>query len=424
MDYSQVRAVDPEVADALDGEVDRQQDTLAMIASENHVSPAVLEAQGSTLTNKYAEGYPGSRYYAGCEHADTVEQLAIDRAKELWGAEHVNVQPHSGTQANMAVYFATLEPGDKILSLNLTHGGHLSHGHTANFTGQLYDVEQYEVDEETGYIDYEGLRDHAERFDPDMIVSGYSAYPREVEWERIQAAADAVDAYHLSDIAHITGLVAAGVHQSPVGISDFVTGSTHKTIRAGRGGIIMTTEEHADDIDSSVFPGGQGGPLMHNVAGKAVGFKEALQPEFEDYAQRVVDNAEALAESFAENGFELVSGGTDTHLVLVDLRESHPDVSGGDAEDALTEAGIVLNGNTVPGETRSPFDPSGIRAGTPALTTRGFGEAELREVGDLIYRVVDNHDDESEIAAVRDRVSELTDEHPLYEDDGEFPVSE
>jgi len=414
MDYEQVRTVDPAIADALEGEDSRQEGTLAMIASENHVSKAVLEAQGSALTNKYAEGYPGKRYYAGCEYADDVEQLAIDRAKELWGAEHVNVQPHSGTQANQSVYFATLEPGDKILSLDLTHGGHLSHGHPANFVGQFYEVEQYEVDPETGYIDYEGLAEMAEEFEPDMIVSGYSAYPREVEWETIQDVANDVGAYHLADIAHITGLVAAGVHQSPVGVADFVTGSTHKTIRAGRGGIVMTGEEHADDIDNAVFPGGQGGPLMHNIAGKAVGFKEALQPEFEEYAQQVVDNADVLAETFADHGFEVVSGGTDTHLVLVDLRESHPDLPGGDAEDALADAGVVLNANTVPGETRSPFNPSGIRAGTPGLTTRGFDEEAVAEVGDLIYRVVDNHDDESVISEVSDRVDELCADHPLY----------
>ena len=415
MEYPEVREVDPAVADALVGEVDRQRETLSMIASENHVSRAVLEAQGSALTNKYAEGYPGARYYAGCEYADEVEELAIDRAKELWGAEHVNVQPHSGTQANMAVYLAMLDPGDRILSLELNHGGHLSHGHPANFTGQLYEVEQYKVDEETGYIDYDLLADQAEEFDPDIVVSGYSAYPREVEWERVQDVADSVDAYHLADIAHITGLVAAGVHESPVGVADFVTGSTHKTIRAGRGGIVMTSEEHADDVDSAVFPGGQGGPLMHNIAGKAVGFGEALEPEFEEYAEQVVANAEALADSFADNGFEVVSGGTDTHLVLVDLRESHPDVSGGDAEDALADANVVLNANTVPGETRSPFDPSGIRAGTPGLTTRGFDEDDLREVGDLIHRVVDDVEDESVVADVRDRVAELTDAHPLYE---------
>jgi len=415
MEKQNIRAVDPAVADALAGERTRQEETLAMIASENHVSRAVLEAQGSVLTNKYAEGYPGARYYAGCEYADEVEELAIDRAKELWGAEHVNVQPHSGTQANQAVYYAMLDPGDRILSLELSHGGHLSHGHPANFTGQMYEVEQYEVDTETGYIDYEGLRETAEAFDPDIVVSGYSAYPRTVEWDRIQAAADAADAYHLADIAHITGLVAAGVHPSPVGIADFVTGSTHKTIRAGRGGIVMCDAEYADDIDKAVFPGGQGGPLMHNVAGKAVGFKEALEPAFEDYARRVVDNAEVLGETLQGHGLSLVSGGTDNHLVLADLRESHPDLSGGDAEDALAAAGIVLNGNTVPGETRSPFDPSGIRAGTAGLTTRGFDEDAIAEVGDLIYRVVDDADSEDVIYEVGERVVELCEAYPLYQ---------
>ena len=415
MEKQNIRAVDPAVADALAGERTRQEETLAMIASENHVSRAVLEAQGSVLTNKYAEGYPGARYYAGCEYADEVEELAIDRAKELWGAEHVNVQPHSGTQANQAVYYAMLDPGDRILSLELSHGGHLSHGHPANFTGQMYEVEQYEVDTETGYIDYEGLRETAEAFDPDIVVSGYSAYPRTVEWDRIQAAADAADAYHLADIAHITGLVAAGVHPSPVGVADFVTGSTHKTIRAGRGGIVMCDEAFADDIDKAVFPGGQGGPLMHNVAGKAVGFKEALEPAFEDYARRVVDNAEVLGETLQGHGLSLVSGGTDNHLVLADLRESHPDLSGGDAEDALAAAGIVLNGNTVPGETRSPFNPSGIRAGTAGLTTRGFDEDAIAEVGDLIYRVVDDADSEDVIYEVGERVVELCEAYPLYQ---------
>ena len=415
MDYEAVKEVDPAVADALAGEVDRQNDTLAMIASENHVSEAVLEAQGSALTNKYAEGYPGKRYYAGCEYADEVENLAIERAKELWGAEHVNVQPHSGTQANQAVYYSVLEPGDKILSLELNHGGHLSHGHPANFTGQLYEVEQYEVDTDSGYIDYDSLHEHAEDFDPDIIVSGYSAYPREVDFEAIQEAADATDAYHLADIAHITGLVAAGVHQSPVGVADFVTGSTHKTIRAGRGGIIMCDEEYDDDIDAAVFPGGQGGPLMHNVAGKAVGFKEALEPEFEAYAAQTVDNATALGNQLQERGFSLVSGGTDNHLVLVDLRESHPDTTGKDAEEALEDVGVVLNANTVPGETRSAFNPSGIRAGTPGLTTRGFDEAACREVADIIADVVDAHDDEDVKANAAARVSALTDDHPLYQ---------
>ena len=415
MDDTHVRDVDPAVADALSGEVQRQRDTLAMIASENHASRAVLEAQGSALTNKYAEGYPGERYYAGCEYADEVEMLAIERAKELWGAAHVNVQPHSGSQANMGVYLAVLDPGDKILSLDLTHGGHLSHGHPANFVGQTYEVEQYEVDAETGYVDYDGLAEIAESFDPDIIVSGYSAYPRDVEWERVQEVADATDAYHLADIAHITGLVAAGVHSSPVGIADFVTGSTHKTIRAGRGGIIMCDEEHADAIDKAVFPGSQGGPLMHNIAGKAVGFGEALSDEFDAYAEQTVKNAKALAERLEEHGLSLVSGGTDNHLVLADLRPSHPDTTGKDVEAALEAAGIVMNANTVPGETRSAFDPSGIRLGTPAITTRGFDEEATREVADLVIRVIDDYDDESVVAEVADRVDELTDEFALYD---------
>jgi glycine hydroxymethyltransferase len=415
MDHDYIRAVDPAVADALSAETSRQQDTLAMIASENHASEAVLEAQGSALTNKYAEGYPGERYYAGCEFADEVERLAISRAKELWGAEHVNVQPHSGTQANMGVYLAILDPGDRILSLDLTHGGHLSHGHPANFAGKLYDVEHYEVDPETGYVDYEGLRETAEAFDPDIVVSGYSAYPRVVDFERIQEAADVADAYHLADIAHITGLVAAGVHPSPVGIADFVTGSTHKTIRAGRGGIIMTDDEHADAIDAAIFPGAQGGPLMHNVAGKAVGFAEALEPEFEAYASRIVENARALGDALEAEGLSLVSEGTDTHLVLCDLRESHPETTGGDAESALQDVGIVLNKNTVPGETRSPFNPSGIRAGTAALTTRGFEAEACREVGELIAHVVNDPDDADVRGEVAEEVDRLCAAHPIYE---------
>ncbi len=417
MQYNRIRDVDPAVADALSAEYDRQNEQLHLIASENHVSKAVMAAQGSVLTNKYAEGYPEQRYYGGCEHVDTVEQLAIDRAKELWGAEHVNVQPHSGSQANMAVYLAVLDPGDKILSLKLNHGGHLSHGHPANFTGQYYDIEQYTVDETTGYLDYAGLEERAESFEPDLIVSGYSAYPRKIDWERIQAVADAVDAYHLADIAHITGLVATGVHPSPVGITDFVTGSTHKTIRAGRGGIIMTDDDHADAIDKAVFPGTQGGPLMHNIAGKAVGFKEALQPSFETYTEQIVTNAAALADRLQERGLSLVSGGTDNHLVLADLRESHPDISGGDAEQALEQAGLVLNANTVPGETRSPFDPSGIRIGTPAITTRGFDAEATRELADLIVDVLDGLAADAETAAINEAaetVDRLCNAYPVY----------
>ncbi len=414
MSYETVRATDPAVADALEGERRRQNDTLAMIASENHVSESVLAAQGSELTNIYAEGYPGERYYGGCEFADDVEQLAIDRAKELWGAEYVNVQPHSGSQANMAVYVAALDPGDTILSCDLESGGHLSHGHPANVTAEVYDVRRYDVDPESGRLDFEAIRDQAEDVDPDMIVSGFSAYPREVDWAAFQEIADAVGAYHMADIAHYTGLVAAGVHASPVGIADFVTGSTHKTIRAGRGGIVMAEPEFGDDVDAAIIPGLQGGPLMHNIAGKAVGFGEALDPEFEEYAQQTVRNAAALGEQLSANGLSLVSGGTDNHLVLVDLRDSHPDTTGKDAEAALEEVGIIVNANTVPGETRSSFVASGIRAGTPALTTRGFDEDACREVADLIARIIDDPDDSPVAAEVADRVDALTDEYPIY----------
>ncbi|MDQ2052679.1 serine hydroxymethyltransferase [Natronolimnohabitans sp. A-GB9] len=405
----------PSVSEAVSLERERQESTLGMIASENHVSTAVLEAQGSVLTNKYAEGYPGGRYYGGCQHVDTVEELAIEHATELFEMDHANVQPHSGTQANMGVYFAVLEPGDTILSLSLSHGGHLSHGHNVNFSGQLYDVEQYEVDPETGYIDYDDVARQAREVEPDMIVSGSSAYPREFDYERIREIADDVDAYHLADIAHVTGLIAADVHASPAEHADFVTGSTHKTIRAGRGGLIMCDEEYADDIDSAVFPGAQGGPLMHNVAGKAVGFKEARTDEFRAYAEGVVANAKRLADVFAERGLSLVSDGTDKHLLLVDLRDSHPELTGKEAEAALSDVGIIVNKNTVPGETRSPMVTSGIRVGTPAITTRGLEQAEMELIADLIVDVLDDPDD----AAVADRVSsqvdELCESFPIYE---------
>ena len=413
--HSNLAETDPAVAEAIAGEERRQEENLEMIASENHVSEAVMEAQGSVMTNKYAEGYPGERYYGGCQHMDTVENLAIDRAKELFGADHVNVQPHSGTQANMGVYFATLEPGDRIMSLDLNHGGHLSHGHHVNFSGQFYEVEQYGVDPETGYIDYDEVAARAAEFDPHMIVSGSSAYPREFDWERLGAIADDVGAYHLSDIAHITGLVAAGVHSSPVDHADFVTGSTHKTIRAGRGGMIMTTDEHADAVDKAIFPGGQGGPLMHNIAGKAVGFGEALEPDFVDYAERVVANAKTLVDVFTDAGIQPVSGGTDKHLLLLDLRESHPDLTGEDAEDALDDVGVTVNKNTVPGETRSPFVTSGIRIGTPALTTRGMGTDAMATVGELIVERLNNPDDPDVASEVREEVDRLCAEFPVYE---------
>ncbi|ELY97951.1 serine hydroxymethyltransferase [Natrialba asiatica] len=410
-----IRDVAPTVADAVANERERQESTLGMIASENHVSEAVLAAQGTALTNKYAEGYPGARYYGGCEFVDEVERLAVERATDLWGADHVNVQPHSGTQANMGVYFAALEPGETILSLDLTHGGHLSHGHHVNFSGQLYDVTQYEVDPETGYIDYDELAALAHDVEPELIVSGSSAYPREFDWERVGEIADEVGAHQLADIAHITGLVAAGVHSSPVDHATFVTGSTHKTIRAGRGGIIMCDAEYADDVDSAVFPGSQGGPLMHNVAGKAVGFTEATTPAFEAYAEQSVANATVLADVLRDRGLSLVSGGTDKHLVLVDLRDSHPDLTGDDAEAALAAVDIVVNKNTVPGETRSPFVTSGIRIGTPALTTRGFGADELETVAHHIADVLDDPDDEDVRNRVREDVQRLCETHPIYD---------
>ncbi|ELZ06627.1 serine hydroxymethyltransferase [Natrialba aegyptia] len=410
-----IRDVAPTVADAVANERERQESTLGMIASENHVSEAVLAAQGTVLTNKYAEGYPGARYYGGCEFVDEVERLAVERATDLWGADHVNVQPHSGTQANMGVYFAALEPGETILSLDLTHGGHLSHGHHVNFSGQLYDVSQYEVDPETGYIDYDELAALAHDVDPELIVSGSSAYPREFDWERVGEIADEVGAHQLADIAHITGLVAAGVHSSPVDHATFVTGSTHKTIRAGRGGIIMCDAAYADDVDSAVFPGSQGGPLMHNVAGKAIGFTEATTPAFEAYAEQTVANATVLADVLRDRGLSLVSGGTDKHLVLVDLRDSHPDLTGDDAEDALAAVDIVVNKNTVPGETRSPFVTSGIRIGTPALTTRGFGADELETVAHHIVDILDEPDDEDVRNRVREDVQRLCETHPIYD---------
>ena len=415
MFHEQVRPAAPDVADALADELDRQRSTLSMIASENHVGEAVMAAQGSALTNNYAEGTPGDRYYAGCKHADEVEELAIEYARELFDADHVNVQPHSGTQANMAAMFAVLEPGDRILSATLRSGGHLSHGNETSAIRRVFDVEDYELDPETGYLDYDRLRERAEETDPDLIVSGFSAYPRTVDFERVQAIADAVDALHLADIAHITGLVAAGVHPSPVGVADLVTGSTHKTIRAGRGGMILCDAEYADAVDDAVMPGVQGGPSMHNVAGKAVGFREALTDEFDEYAERVVANARALADGLRERGLSLVTGGTDTHLVLVDLRESHPDLTGGEAEAALEDAGIVLNGNAVPDDPRPTYDPSGIRAGTPALTTRGFTPEEMDAVAECIVRVLDDPDSEATRASVRERVDDLCSAHPLYD---------
>ncbi|PSP82321.1 serine hydroxymethyltransferase [Halobacteriales archaeon QS_1_68_17] len=410
-----IPGADPAVAEALTGELAHQRGSLYLVASGNYLSPAVLEAQGAVVANERAEGYPGARYFAGCDHVDEIEELAIERARELFGADHVNVQPHSGTQSNMGVYVAVLDPGDTILSLELSHGGHLSHGHPANFAGQYYDIVQYGIDLETGRIDYDELAATAREHDPAMIVTGFSAYPREIDWERVQSVADEVGAYHMADIAHITGLVAADEHPSPVGVVDFVTGSTHKSLRAGRGGFIMCDADYASDIDAGVFPGSQGDPLMHNVAGKAVGFREALEHEFEEYAAQVVANADALAATLTEHGLELLSGGTDTHLLLIDLRESHPDMTGKDAESILETVGVVLNANPVPGDTRPPTVTSGIRIGTPAVTTRGLDESDMETLGELVVRALDNPDDDETIAAIGDRVDDLCDAHPLYE---------
>jgi glycine hydroxymethyltransferase len=402
----------PEVADAIRGEIDREEGGLEMIASENFASRAVMEAQGSVMTNKYAEGYPGERYYGGCEFMDEVEELARERALDIFGADHVNVQPHSGTQANMAVYLSVLEPGDRVLGLDLTHGGHLSHGHPANFSGKLYDVEHYLVDEETGRIDYDGLAEQAHDFDPDIIVTGASAYPREIDFERLGEIADDVDAYHLADIAHIAGLVAAGEHVSPVPHADFVTTTTHKTLRGPRGGMILCDEEYASDVDSAVFPGTQGGPLMHVVAAKAVCFAEAKTQEFDEYQAQIVENSRRLADVLQDDGWNLVGGGTDNHLVLVDLRDEP--ITGKDAEEALEEVGITVNKNTVPGETESPTVTSGVRIGTPALTTRGMGAEEIGRVGALISRVLSNPADDGVKEEVADEVDALCEQFPLY----------
>jgi len=389
MNHDQVRDVDPAVADALEGEVDRQRETLQMIASENHASEAVIDAQGSALTNKYAEGYPGERYYGGCEFADEVEELAIDRATELFGAEHVNVQPHSGTQANQAVYFAMCEPGDKILSLDLNHGGHLSHGHPANFTGQLYEVEQYEVDPETGYLDYDDLADHAAEFDPDIIVSGYSAYPARSSGSafRMPPTTSTRSTSRTSPTSPASWPLASTRRRS-VSPTSSPARPTRPSAPAAAASSCATSSTPTTSTPPS-SPAGRAVRSCTTSPARLSASKEALEPAFEDYAEQTVANAKALGESLSENGLSLVSEGTDNHLVLVDLRESHPDTTGGDAEEALEEAGIVLNGNTVPGETRSPFNPSGIRAGTPALTTRGFDEDDCRTVGDLIARVID-----------------------------------
>jgi glycine hydroxymethyltransferase len=406
-----LREVDREISDAIEAEELRQRENIELIASENFTSRAVMEAQGSCLTNKYAEGYPGKRWYGGCENVDVVEQLAIDRALKIFGAEHVNVQPHSGAQANMAVYFAAIKPGDRILTMNLAHGGHLTHGHPANFSGKLYQVTQYGVSEATEQIDYDALAKQAEEVRPAMITAGASAYPRFLDFPRLRQIADAVDSLLFIDMAHIAGLVAGGEHPSPVPHAHFVTTTTHKSMRGPRGGIVLCQEKFAKAIDASVFPGVQGGPLMHVIAAKAVCFHEALQPQFREYQHQVVLNAKALAAGVAKQGFRIVSGGTDNHLMLVDLRPK--EINGKDAQNVLDRAGITVNKNAIPFDTYPIFKPGGIRLGTPAVTTRGMKEEEMLEIADLIGEALAGREDERAIANVRQQVQQLTRKFPL-----------
>lgn len=414
MNHDAVRATDPEIAELLDRETSRQKSQLEMIASENFASEAVIQTMGSTFTNKYAEGLPGKRYYGGCEVVDVAENLAIDRAKRLFGAEHANVQPHSGAQANQAVFLAFLEPGDPILGMDLSHGGHLTHGSKVNISGKYFDPHFYGVREDDGRIDYDVVREKAREVKPKMIIAGASAYTRTIDFAAFGEIAREVGAKLLVDMAHIAGLVAAGIHPSPVPHADAVTTTTHKTLRGPRGGLILTPEVHAKAIDKAVFPGNQGGPLMHVIASKAVAFGEALQPSFTAYAKQVVENAKELGNALLARDFRLVSGGTDNHLLLVDLRPSHPELSGKDAEHALEAAGITVNKNTVPGETRSPFVTSGLRIGTPALTTRGMGPGEMHRIGEWMARVLSDPTNERLISRTRSEVEELCAGFPLY----------
>ncbi|MDD2214523.1 MAG: serine hydroxymethyltransferase [Oscillospiraceae bacterium] len=412
MIYPHLAQTDPEVYAAVIQEIRRQQQKIELIASENFVSQAVLEAVGSPLTNKYAEGYPGKRYYGGCEYVDVVEQLAIDRAKQLFGADHVNVQPHSGAQANTAVYFAMLNPGDRILGMDLSHGGHLTHGMAKNVSGKNYEAHFYGVDAQSGLIDYDQLRQTAIAVKPRLIIAGASAYPRVIDFARFRAIADEVGAYLMVDMAHIAGLVAAGLHPSPLPYADFVTTTTHKTLRGPRGGVIMCRQAYAKKIDSAVFPGQQGGPLMHVIAGKAVAFKEALQPEFKQYQQAILANAKAMAQAFIANGISLVSGGTDNHLLLLDLRGTG--VSGRELQNRLDDVNITANKNTIPFDPEKPTVTSGLRLGTPAATSRGFDEADFKQIADLITAAIRDYPAaKSEILAA---VRQICDRHPLYAD--------
>ncbi|WP_318506804.1 serine hydroxymethyltransferase [Bacillus sp. T3] len=403
---------DEQVYQAIQKELGRQRNNIELIASENFVSEAVMEAQGSVLTNKYAEGYPGKRYYGGCEFVDVAEDIARDRAKQIFGAEHVNVQPHSGAQANMAVYYAILQHGDTVLGMNLSMGGHLTHGSPVNFSGIQFNFIEYGVDKETHYIDYEDVRAKALEHKPKLIVAGASAYPREIDFAKFREIADEVGAYLMVDMAHIAGLVAAGLHPSPVPYAEFVTTTTHKTLRGPRGGMILCREEFAKAIDKTIFPGVQGGPLMHVIAAKAVAFGEALQDSFKDYAQNIIANAARLAAGLQKEGINLVSGGTDNHLLLVDLQSL--DLTGKVAEHVLDEIGITVNKNTIPYDPKSPFVTSGIRIGTAAATSRGFGLEEMDEIASIIALALKNHEDEAKLAEAKQRVSDLTAKFPLY----------
>ena len=410
MDFKNLVKVDEEIYSLVEKELEREQDGIELIASENFASEAVMEAMGSYLTNKYAEGYPSKRYYGGCQVVDEVEELARERAKKLFGAEHANVQPHSGSQANMAVYFTILQPGDTVLGMNLSHGGHLTHGSAVNFSGRLYNFVSYGVNKETERIDYEEVRRLALEYKPKLIVAGASAYSRIIDFKKLREICDEVGAYFMVDMAHIAGLVATGAHPSPVPYADFVTSTTHKTLRGPRGGLILCKEKYAKALDKNIFPGIQGGPLMHTIAAKAVCFKEALQPEFKEYINKVVKNCKVLAEELVKYDFKLVSNGSDNHLILVDL--NNKDITGKDAEKLLDSIGITVNKNTVPNETKSPFVTSGIRIGTAAVTTRGFDEEDMKEVAALINDAIENKDEN--LSSLKNRVKALCSKHPLY----------
>ncbi|MCI5727549.1 MAG: serine hydroxymethyltransferase [Clostridium sp.] len=411
MDFKNLSKCDREVYSYMEKELKRQQDGIELIASENIVSEAVMEAMGSYLTNKYAEGYPGKRYYGGCYVVDEIEDIARNRAKELFGAEHANVQPHSGSQANMAVYFTVLNPGDTVLGMDLSNGGHLTHGSPVNFSGKLFNFVSYGLDKETEQINYDEVRRLAIENKPKLIVAGASAYPRVIDFAKFREIADEVGALLMVDMAHIAGLVAGGVHPSPVPYADFVTTTTHKTLRGPRGGLILCKEKYAKDLDKNIFPGMQGGPLMHIIAAKAVCLKEALEPSFKKYASQVVKNCKALADALVKRGFKLVSDGTDNHLILVDL--NNKDITGKEAEQLLDKVGITLNKNTVPNETRSPFVTSGVRIGTAAVTTRGFVEEDMEEIAEIIDETIKNKDAE-DLTAIQDKVKNLCKKYPLY----------